>query len=116
MGRETLRSHLFPAICLAAFAAVLAAAPTRAGRTVTLAEADHVRGASCAGPGTSTSQYCVIQCGFLCLWNVCASCGCPTKTDSGSGNYIQYRVPCYQDGSGACGAGYWNWGGTCTGS
>src|SRR5258708_28924244 len=96
MRRAPLTWNLSPAICLAALVAVLAAAPTQAGRTVTLAEAERVQGAvSCGAPAMSTSTWCVVQCTYFCFSTGCASCGCPTMTDPTSGIYAQGTAPCY---------------------
>lgn len=113
MSRGILRSRLFPAICLAAFVAALAAAPTKAGRTVTLAEAENVQGAvSCGGPATTTSSWCSIVCTWACFSTGCAACGCPTVADPGGTGWAQYTTPC---GTAGCG-GYYTWIGPCVGS
>ncbi|AGA28039.1 hypothetical protein [Singulisphaera acidiphila] len=113
MIRGNLKANLFSAFCLAAFAVALSAAPTQAGRSVTLAEADNVQGAACSGPASTMSAWCSIECTWLCFSTGCTSCGCPQTADIGtSGIYTFYTEPC---GVAGCGSKP-SYLGPCTGS
>ncbi|SIO56307.1 hypothetical protein SAMN05444166_5216 [Singulisphaera sp. GP187] len=113
MNRGTLKANVFSAFCLAAFAVALSAAPTQAGRSVTLAEAGNVQGAACSGPATTMSNWCSIECTWGCFSTGCSACGCPQSADIGtSGSYYLYTAPC---GTAGCGSKP-NYIGPCTGS
>lgn len=112
MRRKNLAANLFIGMCVAAFAAVMIAAPSAVGRDVTLAEASTVEGAACGGPATTMSTYCSLVCKLFCTYNSCAACGCPTSCDPGTGIYNATSTPC---GTAGCGSQYF-WSGTCGGS
>lgn len=113
MIRGTLKANLLFAFSLVAFAVTLTAAPTLAGRDVTLSEAGNVQGAaSCGGPAGTMSAWCSIECTWACFSTGCAACGCPETADTGSGGYQFSVTPC---GTAGCGSKPFYLG-TCSGS